>query len=599
MKGTVVATWLKTCRKIYDDEVVNMAMESVGWKSSKIFLPGENVEDEEIRKVIRFISDKKNVALNELWRTIGKDNILSFFNDFPAFFEHENLYSFFRSMFDVHVEMVKRLPGAKPPILNIKPISNRKAVFSYNSKREMYDYFLGLLDGSAEFFKENIEVKEIERSMGSLKVEITFENDIFFKRTYKFNKVLSLGFIKEIPAKVGIYTFLVSALANIPLIGVNNILKFVLVSIVPAFVSAFIIYMLVRPKKLIEEEIKKINTNDYTEEGEIETGDFFEDLYNLLKEHRKIIRANFVGFKGVTDEMNTFVKNINVISNSMERTSEDISCVVEQVANGAVSQAENTQNAASILNGNIEILKEIVASENKNKEELEYAIDKINNSYKNVEDTSRNIVECLKKFQEVKDKGIELEEKANNINNIVSIVSQISEQTNLLALNASIEAARAGEAGRGFSVVAEEVRKLAEETKGAVEEINSNLAQFVSEINILVDKIGSQYEVLEGETTNLQNVRDISLDATKSIQTVAASMIKTINELDKEADSIAEIYENIESLSAIAEENSASSEEVSANVSNYTNEIKNLIEGISEFKKLTKEFKEDLSKYKI
>lgn len=599
MKGTVVATWLKTCRKIYDDEVVNMAMESVGWKSSKIFLPGENVEDEEIRKVIRFISDKKNVALNELWRTIGKDNILSFFNDFPAFFEHENLYSFFRSMFDVHVEMVKRLPGAKPPILNIKPISNRKAVFSYNSKREMYDYFLGLLDGSAEFFKENIEVKEIERSMGSLKVEITFENDIFFKRTYKFNKVLSLGFIKEIPAKVGIYTFLVSALANIPLIGVNNILKFVLVSIVPAFVSAFIIYMLVRPKKLIEEEIKKINTNDYTEEGEIETGDFFEDLYNLLKEHRKIIRANFVGFKGVTDEMNTFVKNINVISNSMERTSEDISCVVEQVANGAVSQAENTQNAASILNGNIEILKEIVASENKNKEELEYAIDKINNSYKNVEDTSRNIVECLKKFQEVKDKGMELEEKANNINNIVSIVSQISEQTNLLALNASIEAARAGEAGRGFSVVAEEVRKLAEETKGAVEEINSNLAQFVSEINILVDKIGSQYEVLEGETTNLQNVRDISLDATKSIQTVAASMIKTINELDKEADSIAEIYENIESLSAIAEENSASSEEVSANVSNYTNEIKNLIEGISEFKKLTKEFKEDLSKYKI
>lgn len=114
-----------------------------------------------------------------------------------------------------------------------------------------------------------------------------------------------------------------------------------------------------------------------------------------------------------------------------------------------------------------------------------------------------------------------------------------------------------------------------------------------------MDKIGSQYEVLEGETTNLQNVRDISLDATKSIQTVAASMIKTINELDKEADSIAEIYENIESLSAIAEENSASSEEVSANVSNYTNEIKNLIEGISEFKKLTKEFKEDLSKYKI
>jgi len=251
------------------------------------------------------------------------------------------------------------------------------------------------------------------------------------------------------------------------------------------------------------------------------------------------------------------------------------------------------------LNGNIETLKEIVNSENSNKEELETALDKINNSYSNVEITSKNIMDSLQKFQEVKDKGIELEEKANNITSIVSIVSQISEQTNLLALNASIEAARAGEAGRGFSVVAEEVRKLAEQTQGAVEEINSNLAEFVNEINILVDKIGIQYDVLEGETTNLEKVRDISLDATKSVQIVAASMIKTINELDKEADSIASIYENIESLSAIAEENSASSEEVSANVSNYTNEIKNLIENIYEFKKLTEEFKVQLSKYKI
>lgn len=599
MKGTVVATWLRTCRKIYNDEVVNEAMKSVGWKLGKIFSPGENVDDEEVKKVIGFISKEENIELNELWRAIGKDNILSFFNDFPAFFDHENLYSFFRSMFDVHVEMVKKFPGAKPPILNIKPISSRKAIFTYNSKREMYDYFLGLIDGSAEFFKESVEVKEIEKTQGNLKLEVTFEKDIFYKKTYKFNKALSLGFIKSISAKVGICTFLISVLVNIPLLGVNDILKLSVTSVVPAAISAFIVSMLVRPKKMLEEEIKKINTSDYTEDGQIITGDFFEDLYNLLKEHRKVVRTDFVGFKGVTDEMNTFVRNTNVISDSMRRTSEEISGVVEQVANGAVSQAENTQNAASILNGNIETLKKIVDNENDNKEELEKAMEKINNSYKNVEDTSKNIVESLQKFQEVKNKGMDLEEKANNINSIVSIVSQISEQTNLLALNASIEAARAGEAGRGFSVVAEEVRKLAEETQGAVEEINSNLEQFVSEINILVDKIGVQYDVLEGETNNLEKVRDISLDATKSIQTVAGSMIKTINELDQEADSIAEIYESIESLSAIAEENSASSEEVSANVSNYTNEIKNLIGNIAEFKKLTEEFKVQLSKYKI
>jgi methyl-accepting chemotaxis protein len=202
-------------------------------------------------------------------------------------------------------------------------------------------------------------------------------------------------------------------------------------------------------------------------------------------------------------------------------------------------------------------------------------------------------------FEEVKDKGINLESKAKDITNIVSIVSGISEQTNLLALNASIEAARAGEAGRGFSVVAEEVRKLAEQSNDAVQEINSNLAQFVEEIKALVDKIETQYDVLQKETDNLQEVRNISYEATTSVETVAKSTIITINELTKETDSIATIYETLESLAAIAEENSASSEEVSASVSNYTNEIRKLLDNIHEFKKITQNFKGDLSKYKI
>lgn len=599
MKGTVVATWLKTCRKIYDDDVVNNAMSSVGWKTNKIFSPAENVDDEEVNKVVGFIAKAKNVELNKLWRIIGKDNILSFFRDFPAFFEHENLYSFLRSLFDIHVEMVKKLPGAKPPIIGVKPISKRKAIFTYNSKRNMYDYALGLLDGAAEFYKEKLDIKILEKGKGKLKLELTFEKDIFYKKVYRFNKAISLGFIKSIPAKASLYTLLISLLVNIPLFGISNIPKIIIAALCPTVTAFFLIYMLLRPKKMIEEEIKKINNSDYSEDVEIVTGDFFEDIFNLLKENTKTIRADFVGFKGVTDEMNTFVRNINSISDSMKKTSEEISEVVEQVANGAVNQAESTQNAASILNGNINTLKNIVDNENENKQELEAAMAKINNSYKNVEDTSKNIVKTLEKFQEVKDKGIQLEAKANNITNIVSIVSQISDQTNLLALNASIEAARAGEAGKGFSVVAEEVRKLAEQTQEAVEEINSNLKQFVDEINELVNKIGIQYDVLEGETNNLKNVRDISLDAANSMQTVASYMIETINKLDKEAASIAGIYENIEALSAVAEENSASSEEVSSNVSSYVNDIKTLIESIYEFKKLTEDFKVQLKKYKI
>ncbi|MBL4936474.1 heme NO-binding domain-containing protein [Clostridium sp. YIM B02515] len=599
MKGTVVATWMKTCRKLYGDSVVDRAMESNGWTSNKLFTPAENVDDQKIQSVIGSIAKSQNVDIKKLWRSIGNYNIKSFAEDFPAFFEHENVYSFLKSMYDVHVVMVKRLPGATPPLLSIEPISTREAVFSYRSKRGMFDYFLGMLDGSCEKYNEKVQIEELERTSDSLKLKLIFEKDILYKKSYLFSKILSLGFIRNFGAKVALFTFIMSVIAFIPLMGLSSIPKILIGAAVSSMASFIAASSLVRPRKLLEESLKKLNSSDFVEDIQVSTGDFFEDLFKYLADHKKNVRTDFVGYKGITDEMGTFADRINIITGSMNDTSVEITDVVEQVANSSVDQASNTERAVSILNDNIQSLRAIVENENMNREELEKAIDKINNSYKNVDNTSKNILSSLEKFQEVKDKGINLETRAKDITNIVSIVSGISEQTNLLALNASIEAARAGEAGRGFSVVAEEVRKLAEQSKGAVEEINSNLAQFVEDIKVLVDKIELQYDVLQTETSSLETVRDISYEATNSVQTVAKSTIKTINELNKETDSIASIYETIESLAAIAEENSASSEEVSASVANYTNEIKKLLDNIHEFKKITQNFKSDLGKYKI
>ncbi|EJP6473096.1 heme NO-binding domain-containing protein [Clostridium botulinum] len=598
MKGTVVATWVKTCRKLYGEEVVDQAMNAVGWQG-KIFSPMENVEDIKVKDMINRIANNANRDIKTLWGQIGQDNLKAFNNDYPAFFEHENLYSFLKSMFDVHVVMTKKFPGAKPPLLTIKPISEREAIFSYRSKRGMFDYFLGLLKGSAEYFKENIKVDEMERKDDFLELKLTFEKDIYYNKTFKFNKILSLGFIKNIGGKVALFTFILSMLSSFILLGTNNLVKALALSIISSVAAYISTEILLTPKYLIFDEINKINKNHYVEDGDIKTGDFLEELYKELKKHKDIIKADFVGFKGVTDEMNTFVDNINLISETMNHTSTEISGVVEQVASCAVNQAENTEQVVSVLNNNIQNLKDIVNSENGNKLELEKALEKVNNSYNNVNSTSKNILDSLEKFQKVKDKGLELETKAKDITNIVSIVSGISEQTNLLALNASIEAARAGEQGKGFAVVAEEVRKLAEQSKEAVEEINNNLIEFAGDIKNLVIRIESQYNVLEKETDRLEEVRDISYGATTSIGTVASAMIKTINELNKEADSISSIYDNIESLAAIAEENSASSEEVSANVSSYTNEIKKLVNNIHEFKQITETFKSDLSRYRI
>lgn len=596
MKGTVVATWMRTNRKLFGDSRVDEAMNYVGWGSGKIFSPIENVDDQEIKKIMNYIAEKQNMPVGELWRKIGQDNIKAFSNDYPAFFIHDNLYSFLKSLFDIHIVMTKKFAGAKPPLVSIEPISKREAIFSYKSSRGMFDYFIGMLQGTCEYFNEKVNIEEISKSDTELNIKLTFDKDIYYKKSYMFNKIFSLGFIRSFGAKAGIFTFIITAIFMLPIIG---IIRGLIGSAISGVASFIVVSLMTMPINTIKEEMERIINNQYSVDGEIVTNDFFEDLYMLIKKHKNGIQTDFIGFKGVTDEMNTFVDKINIISDSMENTSNEISGVVEQVADGAIIQAQNTDNAVHSLNENIQELRTIVENENGNKLELEEAMNKINNSYENVDSASKNIMNSLEKFNEVKVKGVRLEEKANDINSIVSIVSGIAEQTNLLALNASIEAARAGEHGRGFAVVAESIRKLAEQSKEAVEEINSNLKQFVSEIKSLVDNIGIQYNALANETNNLEVVRNISFEANQSIQTVATSMIDTINKLNTEADSIANVYDSIESLAAIAEENSASSEEVSANVTTYTNEIKKLIDNISDFKVITENFKNDLNKYRI
>lgn len=599
MKGTVVATWLNTTRKLFGDDVVKNAMSYAGWGEHKIFSPIENVEDDKVNKYIKYISDNKNITTKELWRKIGQDNIISFSKDYPAFFKHESAYSFLKSMYDVHVVMTKKFIGAKPPILTMTPISRREAIFTYNSSRGMFEYFLGMLEGVGNYFNEKIQVEEISKTKTSLELKLMFNEDIHYNKEYKFNTLMSLGFIKNFGVKAGLFTGITLFIILIPLMGVSNIIKSIVASIIAGGLTYLGTNLMLSPLSQLKEELNRLVENRYNIDESIKTNDFFEDIYEKIKEHKKIIQSDFVSFKGLTDEMSTFIKKIDLISASMQQASESIDEVVGQVANSAVEQAGQTDEVVISLEENINALGKILQVENSYKNNLEEVLKKINKSNSGVEKSSGNIGVTLESFNDVKVKSEDLEKRANDITKIVSIVAGIAEQTNLLALNASIEAARAGEQGKGFSVVAESIKKLSEQSKESVKEINTNLVHFKGNIESLVKQIEDQYFILEKETLNLEDVKNLSFDANKSINYIASSMINTINDLNERSKSIESLSNNIKNLSSIAEENSAYSEEGSASVTQYTQEINNLTENISNFEKIANMFKEELEKYKI
>ena len=602
MKGTVVNTWIKTCKKVYATEHVVSALKSVGFTEDTSFSPLVDVEDEKVFKFVNQIANNTGKSVADVWNNIGVDNIITFKNDYPAFFRHDSAFQFLKLMNDVHQIVIKRMRGAKPPILDMDPIGGNKALFTYRSKRGMFDYFLGLMEGVQNEFNETIKIKELRRTDTELELELSFEYEVETQKKYRVNRILTFGFIRSANVKSALLMMILGAIILIPIAGFSDLLNYsgaglsIGVLGILSYISNILIH---RPLSYMHKELSRLQQHNFGSRTKVHSGDQYDELFININQFKDIVSKDFVGFNNMADEMTTFTDNLLEISNNMSHTSDDIADVVEQLANAAGSQAEETEKSIYLLNDNIQEVKKIATEENKNKDELETSVGKIESSFKNVEKTANEIDDVLEKFKVVKENGLKLMGSAKDITNIVSLVSAISQQTNLLALNASIEAARAGEAGKGFAVVAEEVRKLSEETNSAVEKINNSLGVFVGEIEELVDDVDEQYVILEKENGQLSTAVDASSEANTTIQAVARNMVQTSQKLEKETEAISNVFTNIESLAAIAEENSASAQQVSSNVTTYTAQIKDLSDKINDFKELTKEFSEELTTYHI
>jgi len=604
MKGTVVATWLENLRSMFDDTMVNQAMESIGWDINRIITPLEDIPDDEIFSVFQYISKKSNKPVNDIWRDVGRQNINSFHKWFPSYFERYSLKGFLMMMDDVHKQLTKFIKGANPPRLIAKEMGPREIQINYQSQRGLFDYFLGLLEGSSNFFQEKIEYNIIDTGTMDdgkkfLIVNIKFEksSDIVHKNT--ISKFLGFGIITNIPIKISLITTLIVSISHFLLQDTNNLFLNSAIAVITFLSTYFASRIILKPMDLFATEVNKLSEYDFASKTLVQTNDAFENTFDILNEAKDVVKKDFLFLKGGTDDMNNFVSEFSIISENMKNLSDSIAGVVNEVALGAAQQAEETEDAVVVLDQYITTLNKIVQEEREGKDELEEAVVNLENSFNDIKNVTNMINEARNNFAAVNHQGQELSSQATKIMKISSTVESIADQTNLLALNAAIEAAGAGDAGRGFTVVAEEIRKLAENSKVAVNDINKNLLFFIEQIGKFTHNIEIQYKQLESSNETLERVTIDNQSSTNQIVGVSDIIVRLIDELSHETQNLTGVIENIHSLAAISEENSAASEEMSANVTQYSEKVKDLSDSINLLGVLTGNFKTELKKYKV
>lgn len=603
MKGTVVLVWINSLKELYGEDGVEQVLEELKWKGESMITPTMDVDDEDAMKLVERIASMEGEEVGEVFRKMGRNNVWSFYEFFPSYFDQNSAKEFLSMMDDVHKQLTKMIAGANPPGLESREISPNTIKINYVSSRGLFDYFLGLLKGVGDFFNEDIEVEELSRGEVEgdnkyLEVKVITEKSTAETRNFGLSRLFSLGLIRDIPLKI-------SFLSSVIITGITALVTWyfnpgLLLIFIVSFGTIYLASKAVlAPLSTLKEEIYKLKNLDYSQTRRVKTNDQLENIFQELFEGKQNIKKDLLFLKGGTDDMYKFVERFSQVSQNMKDLSEEISKMVEEVSQGAMQQAEETEGSADKLNTNVENIKEISTEELRDKESLEEAVENIKSSYEHINGVAEGLEDVKQRFGAVDSKGKELAKNVEDMLDIVTTVEEIAEQTNLLALNASIEAARAGEHGQGFGVVANEVRNLAENSGNAVATISDNLKSFVSEVEKLVGDITDQFSRLEESTQTLQSTAEETGRATNQINEVADKITTMAEKLSEETQNINRVFESINSLAAIAEENSAASQEMSSNVSEYSDRIKEMSAYTEQLKTLAGEFRSELQKHKV
>ncbi len=250
----------------------------------------------------------------------------------------------------------------------------------------------------------------------------------------------------------------------------------------------------------------------------------------------------------IRDMKNGLSQLVNEISGSVAQLSsavEEVSAISEQSAQGMMQQQGEIAQVATAMNEMQSTLQEVARNTTEAAGAANHAMDAAGQGTAVVQETISSIDEVASKLEDASNVVQQLEQDSHNISMVLDVIRGIADQTNLLALNAAIEAARAGEQGRGFAVVADEVRTLAQRTQASTEEINKMI------------------ELLQARTAEAGNAMQISRSQMMSSVELASKAGESIDRINDAVNMITDMNNQIASAT---EEQNLVAEELNRNV---------------------------------
>jgi methyl-accepting chemotaxis protein len=330
------------------------------------------------------------------------------------------------------------------------------------------------------------------------------------------------------------------------------------------FISYFSPLAISRRILKVVSRVKEINTGngDLTQRIDMESND---EIGSLCKSFNEMMGA-----------LAGMIRNIREEALSLRSQSLELNNVTDQVSHRATQQGIAVGSVAASFHESAAATQEVANIAVKTADRTQESLEAIKTSISNVKLTANNVQQLSGSFATTFSTADSLKQNSSEITSVVETIRSIAEQTNLLALNAAIEAARAGEQGRGFAVVADEVRTLASRTQASTNDIHQIVTRLHNQIENVFNAISTGSAQLE-ETVSLTNSTSQQLTTVNEVMDIIGDMtLQTATATEEQSQVSAEINRNISLIDQTSQDNVASIHQIQS----ISSQLRVLAEGL-------------------